>query len=160
MDRETKKSILATFVTLRHEVESMEDRLRRLESEAVLPPMRPGDGSQSTGGSGDRLERATIRWMEYKDRALPLIAAARQKMTAIEDAIDDLADPLERSVLAHRYTDTETIRLAKWREIAVKMYGDDDEKDLQAVYRLHNEALDNIDLEIFNTLKQEEKYNV
>lgn len=148
MDRETKKQILATFVTLRHEVESMEDRLRRLESEAVLPPMRPGDGSQHTAGSGDRNERAAIRWMEYKDRVQPQIDTARGKMRAIVDAIGDLPDPLERSVLEHRYIESDTIRLLKWREVALRMYGDDDERDLQAVYRLHNDALDHIDLEL------------
>ncbi len=149
MDRETKKNILGSFVSLRHEVESMEDRLRRLESEAVLPPMRQGDGSQHTAGSGDKNERAYIRWLEYKDRVQPQIDAAREKMKAIARAIQALPDPLERSVLVHRYTESENIRLLKWREVALAMYGDDDERDLQAVYRLHNEALDHIDLEIF-----------
>jgi len=148
VDRETKKNILASFVTLRHEVEHMEERLRRLESEAVLPPMRPGNGSQSSGG-GDKNERAAIRYIEYKDRAEPQIDSIRRQMREIETAIQDLPDPLERSVLEHRYTETDTIRLLKWREIAVKLYGDDDEKDIQAVYRLHNEALDHIDLEGF-----------
>lgn len=149
MHREQKKIILASFVTLRHEVESMEERLRRLESEAILPPMRPGSGSQSTGGSGDKNERAYIRYLEYKDRAQPQIESIRRQMREIDLAIQALPDPLERSVLEHRYTESGTIRLLKWREIAVKMYGDDDEKDVQAVYRLHNEALDHIDLESF-----------
>lgn len=156
MDRETKKNILASFVALRHEVESMEDRLRRLESEAVLPPMRPGSGSQHTKGSGDRNERAYIRWLEYKDRVQPQIEAGRCKMRAIQIAIQTLTDPLERDVLEQRYTAGETIRLPKWREVALQMYGDDDERDLQAVYRLHNEALDHIDLEIFNDQKEGE----
>ena len=150
MDRETKKNILGSFVTLRHEVESMEDRLRRLESEAVLPPMRPGSGSQSTGGSGDKNERAVIRYLEYKDRAQPQIEAARRKMRTIERAIQALPDALERAVLEHRYIESDTIRLPKWRDIALEMYGDDDERDLQAVYRLHNEALDNIVLDTFD----------
>lgn len=150
MDRETKKSILESFVTLRHEVESMEERLRRLESEAILPPMRPGSGSQNTGGSGDKNERAYIRYLEYKDRTQPQIDSIRRQMRAIETAIQALPDALERSVLEHRYTETDNIRLLKWRTVAVKMYGDDDEKDMQAVYRLHNEALDHIDLEGFS----------
>lgn len=68
-------------------------------------------------------------------------------MRAIEGAVLSLPDPLERSVLEHRYFSSDTIRLMKWREIALEMYGDDDEKDLQAVYRLHNEALDHVALE-------------
>ena len=147
MDREQKKIILSTFVTLRHEVESMAERLRRLESEAILPPMRPGGGAQPSPGSGDRNERAYIRWLEYKDRVQPQIEGHRRKMRAIEGAVLSLPDPLERSVLEHRYFSSDTIRLMKWREIALEMYGDDDEKDLQAVYRLHNEALDHVALE-------------
>lgn len=153
MDRDTKKNILASFVTLRHEVESMEDRLARLKSEAVLPPMRPGGGSQPTQGSGDRNERAYIRWLEYKDQVQPQIDDNRQRMSAIVQAIQALPDPLERSVLVHRYVESDSVRLTKWREISVEMYGDDDEKDLQAVYRLHSEALDHIDLEIFEEQK-------
>lgn len=156
MDRESKKNILASFAALRHEVERKEERLRRLESEAVLPPMKPGNGSQHTKSSGDRNERAYIRWLEEKERVQPQIDASRQKMRAILAAIQDLPDPLERDVLEQRYTAGETIRLPKWREVALQMYGDDDERDLQAVYRLHNEALDHIDLEIFNDQKEGE----
>ena len=154
MDRESKKNILATFVTLRHEVESMEDRLRRLESEAILPPMKQSDGSQHTSGDGYKNERAYIRLIEYKERNLSQIESRRWEMRAIEQAIKALADPLERSVLEHRYIESDTIRLQNWRDIAFEMYGDDDERDLQAVYRLHNKALDNINLEYFDEQKE------
>lgn len=154
MDRETKKNTLAKFVTLRHEVESMEDRLRRLESEAILPPMKQGDGSQHTSGDGYKNERAYIRFIEYKDRNLPQIESRRREMQAIEKAIQDLTDPLERAVLEHRYIESDTVRLQNWRDIAIEIYGDDDERDLQAVYRLLNKALDNINLEHFDEQKE------
>lgn len=147
MDNQTKKTRLASYVTLRTEAENLEERLARLKSEAEMPPMRMGDGSKHTGGSGDRMARAVIRLTEYREKNQPKIDEARRKMEAIEKAIDALADPLERSVLRLRYLDSDNIRPVKWREVAFKIYGDDDEKDERAARRLHNSALDNINLE-------------
>lgn len=136
MDYEQKKTLLASYVTLRTDAENMEERLTRLESEAVMPPQRVGDGSKHTGGSGDRLERATIRLMERKEIDGPQIEAARRKMRAIENAVAALRDPLERSVLRLRYLYSDNSRLVKWAVVALSVYGDDDEKDIQAVKRL------------------------
>lgn len=147
MDTEEKKRILASYVALRLDVEIMEDRLARLRSEETLPPMREGDGSQHTRGTGDRLERATIRRMEYEEANGPKIRAGRRTMRAIEDAIDDLHDPLERTVLRLRYLDSDNARLVKWGPVAARLFGDDDERYIKAVHRLHNGALEKIYLE-------------
>lgn len=147
MDYETKKSYLASYITLRTAAENMEERLSRLESEAVMPPQRMGDGSKHTGGSGDRLERATIRLMERKEIDGPQIKEFRRKMRAIEKAVAAVRDPLEQTVLRQRYLYSDDARLVKWARVALNIYGDDDEKDIQAVKRLHRRAVDNINLE-------------
>ena len=154
MDNETKKKRLASYVTLRTEVENLEERLSRLESEAEMPAVRMGDGSKHTGGSGDRMERAVLRLMEYKEKNLPKIQAARRKMDAIEDAIDALIDPLERACLRIRFLDGEGSRLVKWDKVAVAIYGSDDEKNVRAIHRLKDFALNNINLDELEELEQ------
>lgn len=147
MDNEQKKSRLSEYVLLRIEAENMEERLARLRSEEKIPPMRMGDGSGHTGGNGDRMERAIVRRMEYEERNGPKIKAARAKMQAIEDAIAALRDPLERSVLRLRYLESDDARPTKWHKVAAGIFGDDDEKDIRAVHRLHTSALNNIEFE-------------
>lgn len=147
MDKEEKQEILASYVALRLDVEIMEDKLARLRSEETLPPMKEGDGSQHTRGTGDRLERATIRRMEYEESRGPKIAAIRRKMQAIEAAVDALRDPLERAVLKLRYLDSENVELVKWADVAVRMFGDDEERHVKAAQRLHTGALEKIKLE-------------
>lgn len=144
MDTLQKKARLSEYAMLRAEVESMEDRLSRLKSEETIPPMRMGDGSGHTGGNGDRMERAILRRVEYEERNLPRIKAARIEMQRIEDAVLSLCDPLERLVLRLRYLECETMRLTKWNEVALMIFHDDDEKDIRAVHRLHASALSHI----------------
>ena len=145
MDNEQKKSRLSEYVLLRIEAENMEDRLARLRSEEKIPPMRMGDGSGHTGGNGDRMERAIIRRVEYEERNGPKIKEAREKMNYIEDAISAVSNPLERTVLRLRYLEADDANLTKWKDVAVGIYGDDDEKDLRAVHRLHASALNHIE---------------
>lgn len=144
MDNEQKKSRLSEYVLLRIEAENMEERLARLRSEEKIPPMRMGDGSGHTGGNGDRMERAIIRRVEYEERNGPKIKEAREKMNSIEDAISAVGNPLERTVLRLRYLEADDANLTKWKDVAVGIYGDDDEKDLRAVHRLHTSALSHI----------------
>ena len=147
MDYETKKKRLASYVSLRTEVERLEARLYQLRSEAEMPAMKMGDGSKHTGGSGDRMARATVRLVEYEEEHGPEIKAAREKMNAIKAAIKALSDPLERSVLRMRYIDSDNSRLVKWNEVAAGIFGSDEEKNMRAVFRLHESAVNNIDLE-------------
>ena len=147
MDNDNKKILLRSYLTLRADVEQVEERLTRLRSEAELPPMRMGDGSKHTGGSGDRMERAIARRMEYEEKHAPRIREKRRRMEAIEDAVEALDDPLERAVLRMRYLDSDNSRLVRWNEVAAEIFGDDDEKYIRAVHRIHGGALNNIDLE-------------
>ena len=57
MDKTTKQR-LASYRALRLEVDNQLDRLARLRNEEQLPAMRESSGAKSTGGNGDRMERA------------------------------------------------------------------------------------------------------
>lgn len=135
------KERLATYIPLRRELDGKLDRLKRLESEETLPAMRESDGSKRTAGSGDRMERAIIRRMEYEDREGERMAEILDEMEAIESAINGLCDPLEREVMAYRYMTGSYFRLMKWREIALQVLGDDDEKHMRMAFRIHESAI-------------------
>lgn len=135
---------LATYIPLRKEVNGKLDRLARLKSEETMPPMLAGDGSKHTPGTGDRMERAILRRMEYEEREGARIAEIQAEMEAIEAAIYSLEDPQEREVMAYRYMTGSYYRLMKWREIALKVLGDDDDNYMRAVFRIHERALKNL----------------
>ena len=135
------KQRLASYVSLKLEIENQLDRLARLKNEAEIPAVRQGDGSKHSPGAGDRMERAIIRYMEYEERIRPQIEATKEEMRCIEDAINAVADPLEREVLRLRYIDGEYSRLMPWKEVAINLFGDDDERHILAAYRLHSKAL-------------------
>ena len=138
------KERLASYVSLRMETDRQLEKLIRMKNEEKLPAMRMGDESKRTGTTGDRLERLIIRRMEYEERVLPSIESAQQEMEAIEDAINALHDPLEREVLRLRYIEGEYYRLMPWRDVAVNLFGDDDDKYILATYRTHGRALQHI----------------
>lgn len=138
------KERLARYISLRKENENRLERLARMKSSAELPPMRDADGSQHSGSSGDRMARAVEAYLEYQEQVAPLLAANQREMAAIEQSVAALADPLEREVLRLRYMDGEHCRPMRWSDIAIALYGDNDEKDMRSVYRIHADALKNI----------------
>lgn len=144
MDNTMTKQRLASYRALRLEVDNQLDRLAQLRNEEELPAMRESSGAKPSGGDGRRMERAIHRRMEYEKRVLPQIEAAQREMAAIEAAIDHVKDPLERECLRLRYIDGDGYRLRPWGEVAVMIYGDDDEKSLHSVFRLHGKALQHI----------------
>lgn len=123
------------------EMEKMTARLEVLKSEETIPPLRPGDGSKRTAGTGDRQERAIIRRMEYEQRTAPTIAANKQEIKAIDMAVAAMCDPLEREVITIHYIEVDGYKPLPWREVAIAMYGEDTEAKLLAVHRLHSKAL-------------------
>lgn len=136
---------LCSYVKFKKMVENSEERLARMKSDEQFPAMRPSDGSKRNPGASDRMGNAVIRRMEYEDRLSDSLRQAHEEMTAIESAVFALSDPLEREVIQLRYLDGEgTCRLMRWSNVAINIYGDDDEKDLKAVYRLHGRALQSI----------------
>ena len=138
------KERLKRYPALKMELEKMEARLEVLRSEETLPPMRQGDGSKRTAGTGDRQERAILRRMEYEERTAPTIAANKQEIRAIDRAVAALIDPLEREVITIRYIEADSYKPLKCREVAVAMYGDDEEADILRVSRLHKKALESL----------------
>lgn len=142
-DKMTKER-LVSYISLRLEVDNQLERLARMRNDEKIPAMRESDGSQHSPGSGDRMERAIIRRMEYEDRVMPQIEAALVEMETIEQAIYAVADPMEREVLRLRYMEGNYIRHMPWRDVALKLFGDDDKRHMVATYRLHTRALNNI----------------
>lgn len=142
-DKMTKER-LASYISLRLEVDNQLERLARMRNDEKIPAMRESDGSQHSPASGDRMERAIIRRMEYEDRVMPQIEAALVEMETIEQAIYAVADPMEREVLRLRYMEGNYIRHMPWRDVALKLFGDDDKRHMVATYRLHTRALNNI----------------
>lgn len=138
------KERLRRYPALKMETEKIEARLEVLKSEETIPPLRPGDGSKRTAGTGDRQERAIIRRMEYEERNAPTIASNKLEIKAIDRAVTALSDPLEREVITIHYIEVDSYKPLPWRDVAVTMYGDDTEAKLRAVHRLHSKALQSL----------------
>ena len=99
----------------------------------------------NVGGSGqpspDRMAKAIVRRIEQEKRVQKRIEEIQDELDCIDDAISDIPIPLEREVLRIRYTDVKNNERPKWNEIAAIIYGDDDDKHLTAIHRLHKQAL-------------------
>lgn len=134
------KERLMRYRSLRMENENQLERLARMKSGEQFPATRAGDGSQHAG-AGDRLTGAVLRRMEYEERIRPLIEANLREMGEIEAAIGRIQDPMEREVLRLRYLDGACWRPMPWGEVALRIYGDNDDKHLRATYRLYSRAL-------------------
>ena len=138
------KERLKRYPAIRMETDNLLARLEVLKSEEAIPPLRPGDGSKRTAGTGDRQERAIIRRMEYEERTAPTITANKLEMKAIDKAVAALNDPLEREVITIHYIEVDSYKPLPWREVAIAMYGEDAEADLLRVHRLHSKALQSL----------------
>ena len=138
------KERLARYLSLRRENENQLERLTRMRNEEKIPAIRESDGSQHTAGGSDRMANAIIRRMEYEDRVMPQIEENLKEMEYIEATINRLPDPMEREVLRLRYIDGSTWRHLPWGEVALRLYGDNDEKHMLATYRLHQRALNSV----------------
>ncbi|NLH01934.1 MAG: hypothetical protein GX488_08590 [Clostridiales bacterium] len=143
---EMTKERLMKYLFLRAENESRMEPLARLKNNAELPAAKEGDGSQHSGANKGKLENAVIRYTDEKDASMPIIESNLAEMEIIRNAINALADPMEREVLRLRYIDGEGCRHTPWAEISMRLYGDDEESHLIATYRVHARALKNIEI--------------
>ena len=75
---------------------------------------------------------------------MPQVEAAMAEMQVIEDAIRSLPNPMEREVLRLRYMEGTCLRHLPWRDVALRLFGDDDDSHMMATYRLHTLALQKI----------------
>lgn len=138
------KTRLLSYLSLRMENENRLERLARLKNEAEIPAIKAGSGSQHIPGGTGRMERAIIRAMEYEEQIMPLIEENRHEMEAIEAAISALPDPMEREILRLRYIDADGCRPMPWKDVSLRLFGDDEDRHLLTAYRLHSGALASI----------------
>lgn len=136
---------LENYIGLRLETEHQIERIARMKSAEVLPALRQGDGSQHTGGDGQRMAKAVEARIVYEEQLRPQIEANKRRLAAVEAAVAVMPNALEREVLRLRYMDSRYCRPLKWREVAIALYGDDDQKFLDAVFRIHRTAIQNFE---------------
>lgn len=135
------KKQLMRYSRLKKENENRAETLARMKAAAEFAPSGEPDGSQHTSGDGQRMARAVENYLEYEEQMRPLMEKNRTEMLRIEQAVAQLPDPLEREVLRLRYLDGDAWRLPKWRDVAMKIYGSDERKYLDAVLKIHQTAL-------------------
>lgn len=135
------KKQLMRYSRLKKENENRAETLARMKAAAEFSPTVEPDGSQHTSGDGQRMARAVENYLEYEEQMRPLMEKNRTEMLRIEQAVAQLPDPLEREVLRLRYLDGDAWRLPKWRDVAMKIYGSDERKYLDAVLKIHQTAL-------------------
>lgn len=78
---------------------------------------------------------------EYMRQITPRIQANRRFMDRLEQAVQKIQDPLERSILEMRYLNVSTCRLTGWNTVALHLYHRDDARTTRAVFRLYDRAL-------------------
>lgn len=139
------KERLEKYSSLRRSVENQLERLVRLKNAELIPAMKESDGSmRSPAVSSSKIENAIVRRMTFEDDIMPDVEANLAEMEAIRAAINQLSDIQEAEVLRFRYIDGDGFKPMKWRDVALKMYRDDDESKIKAVQRVHDRALINI----------------
>lgn len=146
----TAKCILREYIPLRFEAEQLTDRLIRMKSEQIFPAAPEDNGGGVSAPNPHRQENAIVRYMEFEKKTTARLAEIKKKTDAVERAIDRISDPLEREVLNERYIDCDGNKLTEWKSVSRQIYGDDDEKNLLAVFRLHGRALASFSVAIKN----------
>ena len=134
------KEYLESYAALKMEVCMHEDRIFEVFNETQMPSISLGNGSQRTPVK-DRQEKANIRYIETKDRLQQNIDANIAKMRRIDAIIDRMRTPLFREILRVRYTDTDSWTPLKWSDVSMRIYGDDDEKNVKQTQRKARKAL-------------------
>lgn len=87
------------------------------------------------------VRKGTSHAEEDMRQIAPRIQANKQFMDRLEQAVQKIPDPLERSILEMRYLNVSTCRLTGWNAVAVRLYHRDDARTTRAVFRLHDRAL-------------------
>lgn len=111
---------LENYISMARECEHRQERLARMKSAEVLPPLQAGnDGSQHTGSSGEHMARSVEKRLEYEEQIAPILAENRRRMRAVEHAVCTLP-PRERDILRMRYMDSDTLRPLPWRNMQMR----------------------------------------
>lgn len=140
---------LQQYIYIKGEYDDYLDELTRLENNQYLPASRESDGSKKSPGASDRMVNAFIRYDEYRDSVSNDMRRIKKEMEAVEMAVSLLRDGLERRVLRLRYIigDSSGRRQMPWRDVSMKIYGDDEDGHMQSIFSTHRKALDNIRIE-------------
>ena len=140
------KERLEKYISLRRSVEGQLERLARLKNDELIPAMKESDGSKRAPAvSSSKMENAIVRRLTYEDDIMPEVEEKLTEMETIRAAIGRLPDPQEQDVLRYRYIDGDGYKPMKWRDVALRMYRDDDESKVKAAQRVHDRALKNIE---------------
>lgn len=135
---------LYNYSKIKRQVENQLERLVRMKNEELIPALKMGDESKRNPGASDRMANAVIRRITYENEIAASMEENLAEMDAVRAAIASLPDPMEQEVLNMRYIDCEGYRHTPWRDVAMSIYGDDDESQIRAVHRLHRSAMDNL----------------
>lgn len=138
------KERLETYIPIRLETELQQERIARMKSQEQFSGLRQGDGSRHTGGAGDRMAQKIESRISLEMEQDPIIADNLKEMEEIRQAVSSLKNPMERVVIRLRYIDGTCNRMMPWSDVAIQIYGADDERHLHAVYRLRDAALQNL----------------
>ena len=135
---------LKNYAKTKRQVENQLERLARMKNEELIPALKMGDESKRNPGASDRMANAVIRRITFEDEIANAMEENLAEMDAIRKAIQAMDDKMEQEVLWLRYIEVESYRPTPWRDVAIKMYGDDDESKLRAVSTLHKQAIANL----------------
>lgn len=135
---------LHNYAKIKRQVENQLERLVRMKNEELIPALKMGDESKRNPGASDRMANAVIRRITYEEEITASMEENLAEMDAVRAAIKTLRDPMEQEILNMRYIDCEGYRHTPWRDVALKIYGDDDENQIRAVQRLHKSAVENL----------------
>ena len=133
---------LENYIGLKIQTENFTERLARMKSRELFPPMREADGSKRQPGGSDRMGGAIIHRLEVEDMLADKIEENRLEMHMIEAAILSL-DAMEAEILWARYIDDNDGKRRTWEEIADAIYRDPDKE--RTVRRTHDRAIENIE---------------
>ena len=139
------KKRLQNYIYLRREIENQQERLARMKNEESYP--RPG----WTAGVHSILDRQMIVWqmrlfgaLNMKVRLQTAWRASELKWRLSVGRLPSCKTLWSARCYDCGIVDVGYCRHMPWRDVALKIYGDDDEGQMQAVYRLHGRALQSI----------------
>lgn len=140
--REVKQR-LERYHKLRIGVRAWVERLRLLENLEILPARGASEAVAHDNVNGDAMT-ATDRRIDFHGMTFPLIEGMKREMQQIAAEVRKLEDPIEREIIMLYYIDDTGWRKRKWPEVAVMLYGDCGEAEMQAVFRGRKHALEHL----------------
>ena len=140
------KAKLSRYTRLKSVMDKLVEELVRRHNHQYLPARSENDGSKRSTVIPDTMSNRIISRITFQEKAAAQLKKIDAEMSVIEDAVLELEDGLEQQVILLRYITgiNDGAQLMPWREIAVKVYGDDGDAQMQAVFRTHKRALKNI----------------